>query len=84
MTLTEVNTIQDFQKLPSSIRHIINGGKGKVTKAEKSWALQNAVALAIYENWISLELGIEILILHNAYGTRGKQVLKNVGFKEDI
>ena len=84
MTLTEVNTIQDFQKLPSSIRHIINGGMGKVSKAEKSWVLQNAVALAIHENWISLELGIEILILHNAYGKRGKQSLKNVGFKEDV
>jgi hypothetical protein len=65
MTLTEVNTIQDFQKLPSSIRHIIGAGKGKVSKAEKSWALQNAVALAIHENCISLQLGIEILILRN-------------------
>jgi hypothetical protein len=75
MILTEVNTIQDFQKLPTSIRHIISGGIGKVSKAEKSWSLQNAVASAIQEKWISLELGVEILILHNAYGKRGKQML---------
>jgi hypothetical protein len=75
--LTEVKTAADFEKLPSTIKHIIRGGKGKVTKAERSFALQNSVVTAINEQWISLELAKEILISNGAYGKRGKEVLKD-------
>ncbi len=73
--LTEVKTITDYQKLPSSIRHIIEGGKGKVSKAERLFSLQDATAYAVKEQWISLELAKELLMTHNAYGKRGKEVL---------
>jgi hypothetical protein len=75
--LTEVKTAADFEKLPSTIKHIIRGGKGKITKAEKSWAMQNAVVAAVKEQWISLELAKEILISNGAYGKRGKEVLND-------
>jgi hypothetical protein len=73
--LTKVKTITDYQKLPSSIRHIIEGGKGKVSKAERLSSLQDATAYAVKEQWISLELAVELLTTHNAYGKRGKEVL---------
>lgn len=73
--LTKVETAVDFEKLPSSIKHIIRDGKGKVSKAEKSFALQNAVVDALQEKWISFELAIEILTVNNAYGKRGKELL---------
>jgi hypothetical protein len=76
--LTEVKTAADFEKLPSAIKHIIRGGKGKITKAEKSFALQNAVVEAVIEQWISLELAVEILTVNQAYGKRGKEVLKSL------
>lgn len=76
--LTAINTIADYQKLPSTIRHIISGGKGKVSKAEKSHSLQNAVAVSVRDQSISLELAIEILITNGAYGKRGKTVLKEI------
>ena len=75
MMLTEIQTAADFEKLPSAIKHIIRGGKGKIAKAEKSFALQNAVVTAINEQWISLELAKEILVTNNAYGKRGKELL---------
>jgi hypothetical protein len=74
--LTKIETAADFEKLPSTIKHIIRGGKGKVSKAEKSFALQNAVVVARNEQQISLELAIEILVANQAYGKRGKEVLK--------
>jgi len=73
--LTEVKTIADYKKLPSAIRHIIEGGKGKVSKAEKLSSLQDAVATAVGEQWISFDLAVELLETHNAYGKRGKEVL---------
>ena len=76
--LTTVKTITDYQKLPSTIRHIIGGGKGKVLKAEKSHALQNAVAVSVRDRSISLELAVEILIANGAYGKRGKAVLEEI------
>ena len=76
--LTKVETIADYQMLPSTIRHIIDGGKGKVTKAEKSHALQNAIALAVRDQAISRELAIQILVTNFAYGKRGKAVLEEI------
>lgn len=76
--LTEIKTAADFEKLPSTIQHIIHGGKGKVTKAEKSWALQNAVVSAVKEQFISLELAVEILNVNQAYGKRGREVLHTI------
>jgi hypothetical protein len=76
--LTKVETITDYQKLPSTIRHIIEGGKGKILKAEKSYALQNAVALAVRNRDISRELAIEILKANYAYGKRGKAALEEI------
>jgi hypothetical protein len=75
--LTKIETAADFEKLPAAIKHIIRGGKGKVTKAEKSFALQNAVMVALNEKWISLELAVEILSVNGAYGKRGKELLKH-------
>lgn len=74
--ITKVETIADYQALPSQIRHIIEGGKGKVSKAEKLFALQNAVASAFQQRLISLDVAIEILTTNTAYGKRGKEVLK--------
>jgi uncharacterized protein (UPF0147 family) len=76
--LTAIETITDYQKLPTTIRHIIEGGKGKVTKAEKSYALQNAVALAVRDQDISYDLAVQILKANYAYGNRGKEVLKGL------
>lgn len=76
--LIKVETIADYQALPSQIRHIIEGGKGKVSKAEKSFALQNAVATAVQERWISLDVAVELLKANLAYGKRGKEVLKSL------
>jgi hypothetical protein len=76
--LTEVKTTADFEKLPSAIKHIIRGGKGKISKAERSFALQNAVVTAVIEQWISLELAVEILTVNQAYGKRGKEVLNSL------
>jgi hypothetical protein len=61
--LNKVETITDYQKLPSTIRHIIEGGKGNISKAEKSYALQNAVATSVRDQTISHDLAIEILKL---------------------
>lgn len=74
--LTKVETAADFEKLPSSIKHIIRGGLGKVSKADRAWALQNVVVLALKEQWISFDLAVQILIANDAYGKRGKEVLK--------
>ena len=76
--LTKIETMADYQKLPTTIRHIIEGGKGKVTKAEKSYALQNAVALAVRNRDISHDLAVQILVTNYAYGKRGKEVLKGL------
>lgn len=76
--LTKVDTITDYQNLPTTIRHIIEGGKGKVLKAENSYALQNAVALAVREQAISLDLAVQILVANYAYGKRGKEILKGI------
>jgi hypothetical protein len=73
--LTKIVNVSDFMKLPSSIRHIISGGKGKVTKGEKLFSLQNAVAAAVEDKQISLDLAVELLKANNAYGKRGKEVL---------
>jgi hypothetical protein len=73
--LTQVKTVADYQKLPASIRHIIEGGKGKVSKAERLASLQDAVVVAIKEQWISFELAVELLKTNNAYGKRGKELL---------
>lgn len=77
--LTKVETAAEFEMLPSAIKHIIRGGLGKVSKAEKSWSLQNSVVMAINEKWISPQLAIEILVYNNAYGKRGKELLKQFG-----
>jgi len=75
--LTEVKTGADFEKLPSSIKHVIRGGMGKVSAKDKAWTLQNEVVTALKEQWISLELAVEILTVNRAYGKRGKEVLKD-------
>ena len=77
--LTKIETAAEFEMLPSAIKHIIRDGKGKVSKAEKSWSLQNAVVVAINEKWISPQLATEFLVFNNAYGKRGKELLKQFG-----
>jgi hypothetical protein len=50
---------------------------GKVSAKDKAWTLQNEVVTALKEQWISLELAVEILTVNRAYGKRGKEVLKD-------
>jgi hypothetical protein len=73
--LTKVETVADFQQLPSAIRHIIDNGKGKVSKAIKNTSLQNAVVDAVKDEFISHDLAVEILKRNYAYYKRGKEVL---------
>jgi len=75
--LTKIETAADFEKLPSTIKHIVRGGKGKISKAEKSFALQNAVVVALTQKWISSELAVALLSVNGAYGKRGKELLKD-------
>lgn len=78
LMLTSVTTAKEFNMLPSSIKHVIRGGMGKVSAQDRAWVLQNVVVNAVKEKQISYDLAVEILTVNRAYGKRGKKVLDEV------
>ena len=81
--IDEINTISDYNQLPSFLRHStrsigqsVAGLSCYKTSAERKASIQKAVGQAVDEGFITLRLAIEFLITNNAYGPKGKALIE--------
>lgn len=84
MTMHRIDNIRDFQALPVALQYAIRYSGhnpqnlrfvAKIRTAERKQMIHKAVADAIINKAIGVELGISILKSNKAYGPQGKSVI---------